>query len=54
MAKKRKTSYDPIMDLLGLPKTNHQKKKKIVNLLKKTSPIKEYRGILQEIIKSIN
>lgn len=51
--KKKTTSYDPIADLLGLPKTNYQKKKKIVNLLKKTSPIKEYRGIFEEILKSV-
>lgn len=48
--KKRKTSYDPIADLLGLPKTNHQKKKKIVGILKKTSPFKEYSSIFKEII----
>ena len=54
MAKKKKTtSYDPIADLLGLPKTNYQKKKKIVSILKKTSPFKEYKNIFEEILKSV-
>jgi hypothetical protein len=52
MAKTKKSkspSYDPFADLLGLPATNHAKKKAVVKIAKQAPVVKELNGVVNDL-----
>lgn len=48
MSKKKKPSYDPLADLLGLPSTNHAKKKAAIKIAKQIPVVKDLNNIANE------
>jgi len=49
MTKKKKPSYDPLAAILGLPSTNHAKKKAAVKIAKQIPVVKDLNNIVNEL-----
>jgi hypothetical protein len=50
---KKTPSYDPFADFLGLPSTNHQKKKAMVKVAKKAPLVKDLLEVKKDIFDSL-